>query len=169
MDRYINKKENYTLVEQDRTRILINFDMQDAPTEGYCTYAQAVFNKKQHPDLSIDTVKEAILAQINDDVKANIITGFSWDGHPVWLSIENQTNYKSAYDLAIQTEGDTLPYVIRVGADDSAPDYIRFNNRSDFADFYRAMVSHIQQCLANGWQLKDSIEWDRYEQALATL
>ena len=40
---------------------------------------------------------------------------------PVWLSSENQFNYKAAYDLAVQTGGATLPVTFKFGTDEVPP------------------------------------------------
>ena len=45
----------------------------------------------------------------NSQTDAAILSGFAYNGAHVWLSVENQYNYKAAYDLAVQTGGETLP------------------------------------------------------------
>ena len=55
-----------------------------------------------------------------------IRSGFTYNGIPVWLSQENQFNYKSAYDLAVQTDGTSLPVRFKFGTDDE-PVYYEFN------------------------------------------
>jgi hypothetical protein len=35
---------------------------------------------------------------------------------PVWLSTENQFNYKAAFDLATQTGGKSLPVTFKFGS-----------------------------------------------------
>lgn len=57
---------------------------------------------------TIAEVKADIEALINAHTDATILTGFSWNGKPVYLSSENQFNFKAAYDLAFQTDGANL-------------------------------------------------------------
>ena len=57
--------------------------------ETVMTYSQGV----------IDKMRE------NDERDEKIVSGFVWRDMQVWLSSENQFNYKAAYDLAVQTKG----------------------------------------------------------------
>lgn len=54
-----------------------------------------------------------LLKVITDHVDSltdqKIITGYRWQGKNVYLSSENQFNFKAAYDVAVQTGGATLP------------------------------------------------------------
>lgn len=52
----------------------------------------------------IDEVKEIITAWHNKQVDGAILRGCRWNDIPVWLSMENQFNYKSVFDLAAMTE-----------------------------------------------------------------
>lgn len=76
----------------------------------------------------------------------------------MWLSQENQYNYKAAYDLAFQTDGKTLPVTFKFGTDES-PVYHTFD---ELADFYTKAVKHIQEMLENGWKNKDTIDLSKY-------
>ena len=49
---------------------------------------------------TIEEVKEFVIGVENAKIDANILSGFEWNGMSVWLSSENQFNYKAAYDLA---------------------------------------------------------------------
>lgn len=57
---------------------------------------------------TLDEIKEVITAQIDNDTDMKILTQFSWNGKAVYLSKENQMNFKAAYDLAVQTNGQSL-------------------------------------------------------------
>lgn len=52
----------------------------------------------------LDEVKELITAWHNKQVDGAILRGCRWNDIPVWLSMENQFNYKSVFDLAAMTE-----------------------------------------------------------------
>lgn len=104
-------------------------------------------------------IRAALAAAINADTDRAILTGYTWDGTTVWLSTENQFNYKAAYDLAVQTDGATLPVTIKIG-DDTAPRYVTFTDLATLRDFYHGAVAHIQSTLAKGWDAKDAAtEW----------
>lgn len=52
----------------------------------------------------IDEIKETITNWQNRQTDAAILQGFRWNDMKVWLSMENQFNYKSVFDLATMNE-----------------------------------------------------------------
>ena len=42
----------------------------------------------------------------------------TWNDIPVWLSTENQLNFKSVYDMAVQAAGASLPVEFKLGEQD---------------------------------------------------
>lgn len=111
---------------------------------------------------TMNEIRELIINQINANTDEKILTGYEYDGKQVWLSTENQFNYKAAYDLAVQTEGKSLPFTIKVGATEQ-PEYLTFETADDFAKFYLGGLEYVQKCLAEGWAEKDGIDWTKYE------
>lgn len=107
-------------------------------------------------------VKQLITAQINADIDQKILTGFVWNDMPVWLSSENQFNYKAAFDLAVQTQGATLPVRFKFGTDEN-PQYHTFSDLEEFTDFYTKALAFVDATLNEGWDVKDSIDWSVYE------
>lgn len=95
---------------------------------------------------------------INKRTDELILSGFVWRGMPVWLSMENQFNYKGAYDIAVQMNGATLPVTFKVGERDGHPVYFTFNDMETFSDFYFSAIAYKDKCLKDGWAAKDSIE-----------
>lgn len=69
---------------------------------------------------------------------------------PIWLSSENQFNYKAAYDLAIQTEGANLPIKFKFGTTEN-PEYFIFESIEDLSDFYLSAMTFINKTLQEGW------------------
>lgn len=71
--------------------------------EDLVTYNEVEFLYKP----SIDEIKELIFNWYNNIIDSKILSDFIWEyngvSYPVWLSSENQFNYKAIYDLAIQT------------------------------------------------------------------
>lgn len=108
-----------------------------------------------------EEIKSIINAQINADTDAKILSGFVWRDMPVWLSTENQFNYKAAYDLAIQTGGATLPVKFKFGTD-AEPTYFVFENMDDFSDFYLSSMAYVQAMLDAGWVEKDSVDYSMF-------
>ncbi len=107
---------------------------------------------KQKPSLA--DIRAIIKETINNETDRKILEGFVWKGMPVWLSTENQFNYKAAYDLAVQTNGAALPVRFKFGTD-VAPVYYTFESLEDFADFYAKAMVHINTVLNEGWAEKD--------------
>jgi hypothetical protein len=100
-----------------------------------------------------------IKSVINSETDKAILEGFKWRGTAIWLSAENQFNYKAAYDLAVQSAGATLPVTFKFGTDD-APEYYQFKTLDDLTDFYTAAISYISQTLQKGWDEKEQIDFD---------
>lgn len=114
---------------------------------------------------SLEQLKKLILDAINKEVDEKILSGFVWKDMPVWLSTENQFNYKAAYDLAVMSSGQSLPVMFKFGTTEN-PVYYHFSTLEDISDFYVSAMAYINTTLAEGWQKKDAIDWSVYEEAL---
>ena len=116
----------------------------------------------------MDELKDEILELVNEEVDKTILSGYEYDGKMVWLSTENQFNYKAAYDLSVQTGGQTLPVVFKFG-DTENPVYHQFTTHNELSDFYIKAMQFISDTLSAGWIMKDSINWSEYEKCLKTI
>lgn len=114
---------------------------------------------------SMEQVRGIILDAMNKEVDRKILSGFVWKDMPVWLSTENQFNYKAAYDLAVMSQGRSLPVMFKFGTTDN-PVYYTFGTLEDISDFYVSAMSYINRTLEEGWTRKDGIDWNVYEDAL---
>ena len=101
-------------------------------------------------------LKEDIVEHINNLTDAKILTGFTYEGSLVYLSAENQFNYKAAFDLCMLTDGSNLPVTFKFGQED-APKYRQFNTKEELREFYLLAVSFVSKTLAEGWAEKDMI------------
>lgn len=111
---------------------------------------------------SFTQIQTFITSAINKRTDELILSCFTWNGMQVWLSSENQFNYKAAYDLAVQTNGANLPTVFKFG-DNANPVYHKFDTVEELSDFYIKAMSYINNCLAIGWAKKDAIDWEQYK------
>lgn len=109
---------------------------------------------------SLKEIKEVILSWYNSEIDEKIVSGFVWKDMPIWLSSENQFNYKAAYDLAV-TFGGNLPCIFKFGTTEN-PIYYEFTDTEDLTDFYLSAMSYINNTLAEGWRDKDNIDWSIY-------
>lgn len=111
-----------------------------------------------------DEIKSIIISLINKQTDEKILSGFKWNGINVWLSTENQINFKAAYDLAVQTNGTNLPIKFKLGEDaEGNPMYHTFSDIDTFTDFYVSAVKHITSCIGEGWTEKDNINITKFQ------
>lgn len=167
MIRITQRKEMYQPIIDLGDRVKIAFDYEtfyDEDEEGnkmpsnVGTWTEAIIKPKP----SLEQIKTFILDAINKRTDENILSGFIWRDNQVWLSRENQFNYKASYDLAVQNNGANLPTVFKFGDIDN-PTYYKFDNIEDLEDFYLKATKFINEQLAIGWAKKDSINWEEYK------
>lgn len=133
----------------------IRWDIQ-SQSDGSANYMEAEFCHKP----SEEEIRQIIVGWFNSQVDAAILSGFEWNGMKVWLSSENQFNYKAAYDLAVQTAGQTLPVTFKFGNEE--PCYYTFETIEVLTDFYTKAMLHIQHTLSDGWKKKDAFDIEQY-------
>ena len=142
-------------IDNKRNIWKLRWDFQE--TEEGVSFEEKTLNYKP----SLDKIQEIIYDWYNKQVDMAIISEFRWKDMPVWLSSENQFNYKAAYDLAVQTGGASLPIKFKFGTTKD-PVYYTFTNISDLSDFYMSAMNYINNTLDYGWQQKDNINWKKY-------
>lgn len=125
---------------------------KDNPTDEFGWTWRQRFTSKP----TLEEIEQTIKSTINSETDKKILSGFVWEGLPVWLSSENQFNYKMAYDLAVQLNGTNLPVTFKFGTDDK-PEYHTFETLSEFSDFYLAMSKHITDTIKAGWDEKEQL------------
>lgn len=174
-----NSKVEVEIPEKDIINTVIQYYDKDED-KWYKVY----FDKKLHPTVSWNEIYDGVINDINNRTDEKILNGFIWREIPVYLSKENQFNFKAAYDLALQTQGASLPVKFKLGqtsihyeniGTEENPEYIRcggepvyytFKTLEDISDFYVKTIAFINQTLNEGWQKKDSIDWSVYQDAL---
>lgn len=124
--------------------------------------AESAYEYRKNYDTkpTLEQVKADIIDQVNADTDRRILEGFVWNGHNVWLSTENQFNFKAAYDMAVQTGGSSLPVTFKLGEkEDGTPDYFEFADLESFGSFIASALAYVQKCLTDGWTVKDNVDW----------
>lgn len=111
---------------------------------------------------SLEKIQDLIYDWYNKQTDKAILEGFVWKDMPIWLSSENQFNYKAAFDLAMMSDGANLPIKFKFGTTKD-PIYYTFETVGDLSDFYMQAMSYINNTLDKGWQQKDSINWNKYK------
>jgi len=158
---------DFALIRKDMSRTVIGYGLTPEEDGEHATWHEVVIYKKKIANPNIDDVKDAVRNDINARTDEKILTGFVWNGKPVYLSEENQKNFSEAQRIAVMTEGQSLPVKFKLGEDaDGNPVYHTFTAVNSINQFYLAAVAYIQECLVDGWTQKDSIDWSEYEEAL---
>lgn len=109
-----------------------------------------------------EDIKQMILSFYNNICQKEILTEFLYKKNQVWLSQENQFNYKAALDLAVQTGGENLPVTFKFGTDEE-PVFQEFTSIPELQDFVSGMLRHINMTLKKYWDLKQEIDWSKYQ------
>ena len=152
----------YTLVRKEENRTIISYGFEEI-SETDATWYEVYFYKKKDGIPTLKMAKDGIEKDINDQTDEKILNGLVWNDMPVYLSKENQFNFKSAFDRAVQTNGANMPVKFKLGEQDGEPVYHTFTELSELTDFYDAASLHILTCLNEGWARKDGIDWDEYK------
>lgn len=139
-------------------RITWDYREIETPEGVQRSYMEETFDHKPTPE----EVRTVVTGWYNEQTDRAILCGFSYENIPVWLSGENQFNYKAAYDLAVQTNGDTLPVVFKFGTD-TEPVYKTFTTIEELTKFYTCAMKYIQDTLRQGWKKKDALDMTLYE------
>lgn len=133
-------------------------DENGVESETEVSFMEERFNHKP----TLEEIKEVIIGWYNSEIDKKILNGFIYEGAEVWLTTENQFNYKVAYDLAVQTNGANLPVTFKFGSSDK-PVYKQFNTLAEISRFYTTSVAYVQNTYMFGWMNKDRIDWGYYE------
>lgn len=114
---------------------------------------KAYYEEHIAPVERLEAAKNAIDAETDE----KILTGHVWNDTPIWLSSENQFNYKAAYDIAFQTNGANLPITFKLGEIEGNPVFHTFETVDELQGFYLSCVAWINACLNAGWELKNAL------------
>lgn len=120
---------------------------------------------------SLVEIKDLVVKHYNTECDKEIVSGCRFENELVWLSQENQFNYKAAFDRALQKESTLkegeknplLPVIFKVG-DEYNPVYKVFNTIDDLGDFIDLTLNHVLTTLGKYWEIKNTIDWTKYEE-----
>lgn len=163
MNKVSGNRSDFHFISEDHGRFIIGYGLKEADNGLYEWY-EVYLPKKQTNMLSLEVVKDAIIADIDARTDAKILNGYQFtpDGEEtpitVWLSKESQTNFSEAHRLQI------VPVKFKLNEDDNKqPIYHVFETFEELNRFYIGGVQYINECLNQGWQEKDGIDWAPYE------
>lgn len=168
MSKVFGLTSSYAPVYEDASRTVICYNPEQVDNQN-STWHEVVFYKVIVAKPSLTQATDGIIADINARTDEKILSGFVWNDINVWLSTENQFNFKAAYDLAVQTGGANLPVKFKLGESaEKEPIYHTFSEMAEFTDFYTKAVAYINQCLQEGWDEKDAMDFSPYEAILGS-
>ena len=147
----------------------IRWDVQDRG-DGTATYMETEFSHKP----TAEEIKKTIIGWYDQQTDAAILSGYEWtvkhgynEGQTVrvWLSAENQNNYKAKHDAArMYPQLVTFPMTYKISEDEeNNAIYETFQNIDELAEFYLGGIAYIEQTVANGWRKKDAVDLSLYE------
>lgn len=176
----IGRIADFQLKRDEQTRVVICYDYTEI-NETDATWREVELNKRQHQIVDFELVRNAILADINQRTDERILTGYEWtllhgdetlpkkqrrigETVNVWLSNENQTNYKAKYDLHYQKpEALTFPCVYKIGEQEGEAIFETFQTFDELEQFYLGGIAWIEQQVNIGWAEKKAIDWTPYQ------
>lgn len=177
MNKVYGEKGLYAPIRKDGNRTIVCYGYVEEEDGINATWYEIVFYNFNTPQLSLWTIKNAIIDDINAQTDKKILNGYEWtvlNGADagktvkVWLSAENQNNFKAFHDAVKEYPGiDAFPVTYKIAeAADGTPIYETFEDMTALSQFYLGIVSYIKQVISEGWARKDSIDWSIYEEAL---
>ena len=155
--------KSYNIVEKETNRIVLRYGFEPInDTDAY--WYEVYICKRNVGNITFNEAKNAILDDINAQTDYKILTGLVWNDKPVWLSSENQFNFSEGERKA-KDNPSRLPITYKIGQDsDGNPVYHTFTTVEEITGFYDTCFAYINQCLNEGWQRKDSIDWEPYKE-----
>ena len=124
---------------------------------GDCTFRSFIIDDNSSTNLIVNEINKII----DEETAYNIINSCLWNGYNIYLSKENQMNYKNAFDLAVTTNGESLPVTFKFKKKGKST-YYTFDTVAELKDFYLKINKHINDCLALGWSRKDKVNPEDY-------
>lgn len=129
------------------TRIRFGFDTKGVNRT--CKYVD--FDHRPTDKEIVDLITE----YYNDLCDEDILWSMRYDSLMVNLSMENEFNFKTAFDIAVQTGGKSLPITFKFWKDDLTPAYVEFRTIPALTDFYMAALNFVSSTLQKWWSRKD--------------
>lgn len=157
------KRGDFAYLKEDGSRMVVGYGLKELENGLWECY-EVELNKKQVNQVSLQVVKDAIIGDINTQTDEKILKGFVWNNINVWLSAENQRNFSEAQRMAEKYGSNVLPLTFKLGeTEDEQPVYHTFETVEELDAFYVQAFSFVNQCLNEGWQRKDAIDWEPYK------
>ena len=174
MNKVSGKKSDFNLISEDASRTVIAYGQKKVTGQNLYEWYEIYIYKKKGSISGFADVKKAIEEDINARVDEAILCGYPWTilhgddagkAVKVWLSKENQSNFKAKYDLHFtKPEALTFPTLYKVAEDENGDAvFEEFQSFEELEQFYLGGLAYIEQCYQAGWAEKKAIDWTPYE------
>lgn len=174
MNKINGKQSDFALMSTDGTQIIIGYNLKKIEGADLYEWWEITIPKTQINQLTLQNIKNAIIKGIDDRTDEKILCGYPWTvlhgddagkNVKVWLTKENQTNYKAKYDLHYQKpEALTFPTTYKIAEDDDKNAiFEEFENFNELEHFYLGGIAYIEATVQAGWAEKKAIDWAPYE------
>jgi len=173
MNKVNGLKSDFAYLKEDASRIIIGYNYKEVSND-MAEWIEVYVYKKQRSHLSFSEIKKAIIADIDACTDEKILNGYEWtilhgddEGKTVkvWLSKENQNNFKAKHDAAKEYPNLVafpMKYKISEDSDEKAI-YEVFQSFEELVQFYLGGLAYIESCYQEGWEVKDGIDFSVYE------
>lgn len=174
MGKVFGMTERFALIDTTGNRTVVNYGKEEVD-EINSTWHEVSFSKAHSEKPSIEQIKNAIIEDINADIKAKILNGFEYmiqhgqqEGTVVnlWLSDANQKDFS---DLDSSSDSLDFPVRYKVGEKDGNEVFEYFQDKEEIHDFCCMITKFIHQCQEDGWDQKGNFDFSPYEEALKTM
>lgn len=173
MNKVNGLKSEFAYLQEDASRIIIGYNYHEVD-ETHAEWNEVYVYKKQRSSLSFAEIKKAIKDDIDSDTDDKILCGYEWtilhgddEGKTVkvWLSKENQNNFKAKHDAAKEyPDLVTFPMKYKVSEDENENAiYEVFESFEELVRFFVGGLGYIETCYQAGWAIKDSIDFSVYK------
>lgn len=140
MKKYIKDNKVYTtpitIIDGDK-QIVTNSDKK-IKKYGYIEYVE--------PKRSLEVLIEESNERINRETDEKILSGFVWNGEEFYLTMENQFNFKTMYDMR---DYRNFPITVK-----TKTGFTTIDDVNALSGFYFSGVQFVENCLKEGWQKK---------------
>ena len=180
MNKVFGRKECFVPLREDASRWIVSYDYTEETDGENATWYEVYFYKKTDGKPGIERIRDAIIADIDARTDERILSGYEWtvlhgdeDGSHigetvnVWLTMENQNNFKEAHRIAGNNASLVIPVKFKISEDaEKYAIYETFNSFEELNAFYLGAFAYVKACLDAGWQKKDAFDRTPYEEAL---
>ncbi|MGN0235842.1 MAG: hypothetical protein ACI4BD_05990 [Paludibacteraceae bacterium] len=150
---HIKKKNGVVIVSYGKESVVDTESENDTSNEDVVGFYQTSYRGVP----SVSTILKDITEDINSRAQHEILYGFCYEGVPVYLSVENQLNFSSAYNGALLNDTYS-PITLRLSTDN----YKTFDSIDELKMFVLEYTKYIQSVLQKYWEIKDAIEKEDY-------